>query len=201
MSPATQLVTGLAIALLSACASTPDAPLRTADWERHQQKLDALEQYTVSGKVALRTPQQAETATLLWQQSGDTTHLELSGPLGLGASTIESDGTTVEIRKGEEVSRWRLDDPNLSTHQGLPLPLAALNHWLKGIPAPQLAIEGVELDPQSGLPQWLKQDSWTVSYQSFGQFEGFILPTRLEIQGEQSELKLILRQWRQLGPQ
>ncbi len=194
-------VTTLGILLISACASTPDDPLTAASWERHQQKLDALEQYTVSGKVALRTPEQSETATLLWRQTGRATRLELSGPLGLGASTIVSDGATVEIRKGEDISRWKLNDPALATNQGLPLPLAALNHWLKGVPAPQLDIEGVELDPQSGLPRWLQQDNWTVSYQSFGQFEGYILPTRLEIQGDQSELKIILRQWRQLGAQ
>lgn len=186
--------------LLTACAGLPESTRGTQAWNEHRARLDALDHFTASGKIALRTAEQAESASLVWQQQGAASHLQLSGPMGLAATTIDSDGRQLEIRRGEEYSRWDIDDPDMDGTPAWNLPLKALPHWLKGAPAPGLPLHSLQLDDQGQLPQQFQQQGWTVVYESFGSFESFQLPTRLRVFRHETSARIILRQWQDLGP-
>lgn len=193
--PAAALLLGL---LLVACAGTPPTP-PSQDWAQRQGRLTALDHFTASGKIALRSKDQAESGSLLWQQVGPATHIRLSGPMGLAATTVDSDGQVLELRQGEEYSRWRLDDPAIAPGSGWDLPLGALAYWLRGVPAPGLALQELQLDPQGVLPVMFRQDGWTVRYSDFAAFQGYTLPTRLEAHRHDSSARVILREWRDLS--
>lgn len=197
MSPARAAATFLLSLLLAACASAPSVP--PVDWEQQQTQLAALDHFTASGKIALRSADRAESGSLLWQQAGRATHIRLAGPMGLAATTVDSDGDVLELRQGEEFSRWRLDDPDMAPGSTWDIPLGALVYWLKGIPAPGLPVEALQFGPQGGPPVMLRQDGWTVRYSDFANFQGYLLPTRLEAQRENSSARIILREWRDLS--
>jgi outer membrane lipoprotein LolB len=183
--------------MLAACASAPSvAPV---DWEQQQARLAALDHFTASGKIALRSADQAESGSLLWQQAGNATHIRLAGPMGLAATTVDSDGEVLELRQGEEYSRWRLDDPAIAQDSTWDIPLGALVYWLKGMPAPGLAVEALQFGSNDGLPMMLRQDGWTIQYGDFATFQGYTLPTRLEARREDSSARIILREWRDLS--
>ncbi len=181
--------------LLSACSALQQPQDVNQSWALHSAQLAKLEHWTASGKVALRTPQQSESASLSWRQHGNSTQLRLSGPLGLNNTTIDSDGLQLEIRQGQEYSRWRLDDPALQDSNTLHLPMRGLHYWLKGVPAPQLAPASITLDEAGRLPRTIQQAGWTVEYLDFQQFEGFMLPTRLRLYRDETSARIILRQW------
>ena len=188
----------LSLLLLAACAGT--GPVQTTgDWQRQQALMASLSHFTASGKIALRTAEQAETGSLLWQQLGQATHIRLSGPMGLAATTVDSDGEVLEVRRGEDYSRWDLDRAAAEGRATWDLPLAALAHWLKGVPAPDLPIETLDLDVNAGLPRRFVQDGWEVSYQDFDEFQGFTLPTRIEASRDSTRSRIILRQWKDLS--
>jgi outer membrane lipoprotein LolB len=180
---------------LSACSAIQQPQPDSQTWAAHRAQLAQLEGWTTSGKVALRSPQQAESGSLLWRQQGQVTHIELSGPLGFNSTTIDSDGQQLEIRQGDDYSRWQLDDPRLQENDGWHLPLRALHYWLKGIPAPQWPLESLVLDAGGHLPSELRQRGWTVQYQGYRQFDSFTLPTRLSLQQGDTSARIILRQW------
>ena len=146
-----------AIALLAGCAGLPEPGAPTADWQAQRDSIDAVRYFTASGKVALRTAEQAENATLIWQQLGESSHLRLSGPMGISATTVDSNGRQVVIRQGGETRRWDIDDPALQYAPGLHLPLQALPHWVKGVPAPGMDLDALQLDQAGRLPQHLQQ--------------------------------------------
>jgi len=184
------------LVLLAGCAGMEQRPPGTAGWQVHSAQLAALQQWTASGKLAVRTSDASESATLVWRQDRQDTHLQLSGPLGMGATTIDSDGQRLDIHHGDEVQTLDISTPDaILLNTGWDLPLPALAHWLKGQPAPDAEIQRLELDPHTELLQNLQQDEWEVSYEKYGQFGDFTLPTRLQVQRGATRVKVVISHW------
>ncbi len=93
----------LLLLLVAGCAGLGQREPTSAGWQAHSQQLAMLQRWTASGKLAVRTADAAESAGLVWQQHDQDTHLQLSGPLGVGATTIYSDGQRLDIRQGDEL--------------------------------------------------------------------------------------------------
>lgn len=196
MKRQTQLLLVLAILLLAGCAGpnvrVPDHP----SWAEHSAELQLLERWKIEGKLALRSPEQAESATMRWSQQGATTHLSLTGPLGVNATTIHSDGRLLEIQQGDQRSRWDLSDPALlESKTGWDLPLQALPYWLKGIASPDLPVQSLALNPEQTLLQSLQQDNWLVTYEDYDSFGEHRMPTRLRIRRAATSVRVIIRDW------
>ncbi|MFV8816694.1 lipoprotein insertase outer membrane protein LolB [Haliea sp. E17] len=183
------------LVLLSACSMTRGPEVSAAMDVQRQAHLLALAQWQAQGKIALRSAEHSESGNLDWRQDGAHTHLQLSGPMGLSATTVDSDGRYLSVRQGDEVQRWSLEDSALDAHNPWQLPLASLHYWLKGIPAPDAPVDALQSDPLTRLPAQLQQQGWTVDYQDYGQFGGLWLPTRLQLQRADTRARIILRQW------
>lgn len=182
--------------LLAACAGQPVHTPVDSNWQQHSAKLRELTQWSAEGKLALRTPEQSESASLYWRQTGVITRLQLSGPLGAAATTLYSNGQTLEIRQGEELSIWDLTDTGaLARETGWDLPLTALPHWIKGLPAPDIGIQDIQMGPDPARIEVLKQDDWEIRYEAYEEFSTLMLPTRLHIQREETTVRLIIRDW------
>ena len=182
--------------LLSACAGQLPRPATETSWEEHRVRLQALTHWDATGKLALRTSELSESASLEWRQQGDSSTLHLSGPLGVSATTVYSDGASLVIRQGEETHTLDLSDPlDFERRTGWDLPLQALPHWLKGIPAPDLAVQHMAVGQDPTLLQTLQQDDWEVRYEQYAQFELFRLPTRLTIRRATTTVRVIIRDW------
>ncbi len=182
--------------LLTACAGPDRREVTSAGWAAHKETVQLLQHWSASGKLALRSSTASESATLNWRQQEQQTHLELRGPLGVGATTIHSDGLQLDIYRGEEHRTVDISSPRaIKENTGWELPLAALPYWLKGIPSPAYPIEALELDPQTQLLSKLQQDSWEIHYGKYEKFQQFVLPTRLDIQRNGTSVRLIIRQW------
>jgi len=185
-----------ALLLLAGCAGQDTRDAGQRSWVEHSGQLQQLQQWTASGKLALRTDQRAESATIQWRQQGHDTQLQLSGPMGLSATTIHSDGQRVEIRQGDELRTLDISTPDaIVRNTGWDLPLGALPYWLKGIPSPNSRIQLLELDPATNRARTLMQDDWEVHYRQYGQFDGFTLPTDLRIQRATTSGRVIIRDW------
>jgi outer membrane lipoprotein LolB len=184
------------LALLSACAGISQQQPSSAGWKTHSEQLAALQRWTANGKLALRTAEASESASIVWEQHHLNTHLQLSGPLGIGATTIDSDGQRLDIRQGDDFHSIDISTPDaIVMNTGLDLPLNALTHWLKGLPAPNSKLQSFELNPQTELLQSLQQDDWDVQFQRYGEFQGYILPTRMQIERGTTRAKIVISSW------
>jgi len=151
--------------------------------------------------VPCKLPSAAALLLLLAACAGQPVHtpverLQLSGPLGAAATTLYSNGQTLEIRQGEELSTWDLTDTGaLARETGWDLPLTALPHWIKGLPAPDIGIQDIQMGPDPARIEVLKQDDWEIRYEAYEEFSALMLPTRLHIQREDTTVRLIIRDW------
>ncbi len=182
--------------LLAACAGQQTKQPGDENWQQHSDRLRELTRWSAEGKLALRTPEQSESASLNWYQTGVITRLQLSGPLGTAATTLYSNGQILEIRQGEEISSWDLTDTSALTREtGWSLPLLALPHWIKGVPAPDIEIQDMQMGPDPARIETLRQDNWDIRYEAYAEFGTFTLPTRLHIQRDDTSVRVIIREW------
>ena len=81
----------------------------------------------------------------------------------------------------------------------LDLPVSNLLWWIRGLPAPE-SRSRITLDSESHLAQ-LEQDGWKVEYQRYVEQNGYALPERLKLYGQDLEVTLVIKDWqpRQLG--
>lgn len=186
--------------LLAACTVQPVKHPADVNWQQHSARLRELTHWSAEGKLALRSPDQSESASINWYQTGVITRLQLSGPLGATATTLYSNGRTLEIRRGEELSTWDLTDTHaLERETGWDLPLLALPHWIKGLPAPDIDIQEIHMGPDPARIEMLKQDNWEIRYEAYAQFSDIALPTRLRIQRNNTTVRVIIRNWQISG--
>ena len=192
--------TALLLLILTACAGQQVQPPDAANWQQHSDALRGLTNWSAEGKLALRTPDQSESASLNWHQTGVITRLQLSGPLGAAATTLYSDGKTLEVRQGAELSSWDLTDTSaLERQTGWDLPLQSLPHWIKGLPAPGSDIQEIQMGPDQTRIEVLKQNNWEIHYEAYAAFGALTLPTRLHLQRAGTTVRFIIRDWQTSG--
>ncbi len=189
-----RLITALLLsALLAACTTTPNVT-SNPPWPERKQRLQALAEWQAEGKIALRNGAAAESANLLWQQNQEFTELQLSGPLGMAATRIFSDGKLLTIEQDGTREVMDISTPAaIRLNTGWDLPLASLPFWMKGIPNPELA--ATDMTVVQELLTHLVQDGWSVDFANYREVDGYQLPTRLEVTRADTRARLIIRQW------
>ncbi len=174
------------LAALSACTTQPSAPTVADNWIQHQETVAALSNWEFSGKVAIKTAAGADSARLHWLQQGDQLRLEISGPVGFKKIIFERDGSRL---KGFRNKQWQA----LEAELGWPLPLELLPWWLRGLPAPEVAITSRHLE--DGRLQELRQDGWTLHYLAYATVDGISLPSSIRFKRDEVGGKILLKRW------
>ncbi len=152
---------GLAL-LLAACTS---APYRAADpeaaWQERRDRLSAIDGWIVTGRVAIRTEEEAWHATLHWVQRHDAFRIRLIAPLGQGTVQIAGDDGRVILRTSENRVYRAVDAESLLTDTlGWSVPVKGLRFWLTGLDDPYGPPPERRLD-MSGRLEQLDQSGWT----------------------------------------
>ena len=182
------------LALLSACATQPQHIPDQTSWHDARASLEAFDEWLMRGKLAVRTPSTSESANLSWQQQGNLAELELSGPLGAGATRITADERWLLIDAGDDQQRYDISATDvIEARLGWPLPVTALPFWVRGVPAP--GDLPAELDTNNGELSGFVQDGWTVSYSGWQQQANLKLPTRVTLTNGTVPARLLIRDW------
>ena len=182
------------VVLLAGCAGVPEPPTLPGDWQRRADRLAALDQWNLRGRIAVKTDVDAFNGTLVWTQADDFLSLTFRAPLGVGGFHLVGDrrGLTLQMSNGEE---WQLTDPEreLQERIGWSVPLDDLRFWILAVPA-----EGeseLEYD-DAGRLQRLYQDGWQVSYSAYKQVQDEWMPHRFVVEAAGIRLRLAVDRWR-----
>lgn len=169
-------------------------------WREHKQQLSTLDGWQINGKVGIRAPKDSGSGTLFWLQRQDYYDIRLSGPLGRGAARLTGRPGAVVLEVANQ-GRFEAQNPEslLAEQLGWELPVSHLVWWVRGLPAPDSKSQ-LTLDGDSRLAA-LKQDGWSVEYLSYIEQNGYWLPGRLKLHGQNIDVTVVVKDWqpRQLG--
>lgn len=191
----------LVIALAGALAGTQTGcgllsarPAAATEWQARQDALRQVEEWSIKGRIAIRTEREAGAGALYWSQRRDEYRVRVAAPLGGGTYELAGDGSGGILRAPHQVVRGEDAAALLQRQTGLRLPMADLAHWIKGIPAPARPIDQLELDENNRLRD-LAQAGWTVRYKRYLDVGGLNLPGRLDLSNEHVRVRLSVREW------
>lgn len=211
------------VMILSGCAGPTVSSGRVGDvveatgdrkeFEARARSLGALANWSLDGKMALRTEEQGWTVGVRWLQRGERFRIRLSGPLGRNSAELlggvggvvltDADGKRFFASSADELVR---------RHTEWNLPVSGLLHWVRGMTNPAVAVSALELDAESRARQ-IKQDGWQVDYLEYHPHGSAAvslganaddrvadrLPRRLEFAAEGIDVTLVVSNWRFVG--
>lgn len=180
--------------MLAGCQTVPIAPAPTVAWSVRRPALQTLSRFGLNGRVAVAVGNQGFNAGVRWAQSGATTRLTLTGPLGAGGVEVTADGGNLSVitssgkRMGNAAAREELQDK-----LGFEPPLTSIRYWVLGVPDPGTPAS-VRLDSQQRLTE-LTQDGWQVEYTSYMPVGAEWLPRLLTLRRAGVRVRMIVEAW------
>ena len=167
--------------------------------EQQQQRVLKIDQWNITGRVALKTASNGGHADLFWQQRSPQEYdIKLVAPLGAGSSIIQArkHGVTLSTSDGQQYYEADIDTL-LSRVEDMPFPVTGLRYWIRGVPSPASASRLLEWNEQ-GLLSLLEQDGWRVDLRSYKQAGRYNLPNKVFLSradDEEIDVRLVIRQW------
>lgn len=179
MPPWRNALAGLCLALLAACATTPAS-------------LPAGASFELTGRVAVRSDQEAASGRLFWRHGPAFDDLIISTPLGQGIAEITRRAERYTLTTADS-RRVTASDPEALTAQALGwrLPLAGLPDWVRGQAYPRAESE-VRFG-QNARPELIRQLGWVIEYLAYDDQAG--LPSRLRLTRDGLDIRLTIDSW------
>lgn len=175
--------------LLAGCAALPGG-------SGEQPKRDALTDFSLEGRFALRYEDKNYSGRLSWRHLDSHNELLLSSPFGQGLAEIVSEPQHARLTLSDG-KVYEAGDTEMLTRQvlGYPLPLTQLTDWVRG----RAAGGEVERDSFGRLLQ-LRHEAWTIDY-DYADDDRQAPPSRIFAKNAGGiELRLRIDQWRSLAP-
>ena len=202
---AVHVASGLVACLvLAACAGRTirEAPpvaatAAMATQEAREAALQADDEWTLAGRVALANGDRGGSGRLDWRQSGERFAVSLSAPitrqswrLGAGPDGATLEGLEGGPRQGPDAAGLLLRST------GWQIPLEARPAWLRGARAPGLGQATLAFGVDGRLAR-MEQGGWTITYSEWGVAgtSGVVLPHRLEAVRGDARVRLVVDAW------
>jgi len=196
---------------LFGCASSQvkEVASEKIDWQHQQQVLQKVKQWSINGRIAVQTNNDGGQADYSWQQLNTTDYkIHLQAPLGAGTTWINGDARGVSLRTSSGDALYDTDvDKLMLQMNGWPLPVSGLRYWVLGLPSGSSAYSVSEW-AINGLPRVMLQDGWRIEFRRYKKVSGILVPHKLFIRrvglqnigdlennGEDIDVRLIIRQW------
>ena len=180
--------------LLGGCSQT--LPPQNLPWQTHLQKIENLNEWSFSGKIAIITPQERHSLNIHWQQSYNDFHITLTTFLGGTIFELKKYQGMTEIIDNEGNHFYGENTENLVKQlSGFIIPVNALQQWIKGNPSKATYQLNTTNQVASIVGNDAKNAAWTITYSDYQYPQGIALPHKLQLNHEDIRLKFAISQW------
>jgi len=167
----------------------------TKAYQDRTAKISANVEWALVGKISLDDGDQGGSGRLQWDVKPGHSELDFHGALGRGAWHLQigPEGVLLKMADGTEQTAAGVSEL-IQDHMGWPVPLEALQWWVRGLAAPGV-VENEQLGTD-GLLISLRQFGWNVEFNRYDSFGDVALPIRLNATRDNYRVKLAISRWR-----
>ncbi len=176
--------------LISACSTQPKGPITPPP-----SSVEAISHWETSGRVGIRTENDAISGNFDWQKTPSTFSLNIIGPFGQGATSLKktTEGKVTLAYENTQVTGTSAAEL-LQQELGWAFPVEQVTYWIRGLASPYSPAR-IERDSTTDNVSNIKQDGWVISYRNFSQVNGLLLPQRMQVSNPPFNVNLIINQW------
>lgn len=181
---------------LTGCTSmSPPAPATSnVTWQARQPLLSKLQNWQLSGKLAIITAKDSGSANVDWTEHAGRYTISLYGPLGANAITLKGTPSLVTMKTSDgKTATAHTPEELLAQQWGWHLPLSYIKYWVRGLPVPHVAAQNT-FDGAHRLAT-LSQQGFRIQYQGYTTANGLELPQRMVITSSSIKSKIIIYRW------
>lgn len=183
---------------LNACTGVTvkdPSPGDKAFYQDRTDKLAAVAEWGLKGKISLDDGDQGGSGKLQWDVGPDESELGFHGAMGRGAWNLKMgpEGARLKLADGTEQTATDVNEL-IREHVGWPVPLGALQWWARGLAAPGM-VDDEQFGPK-GLLLSLSQFGWNVDFNRYDSIGEVELPIRLNATRDNYRVKLAISSWR-----
>ena len=186
--------------ILTGCASNSSQlkPVIPLSAQQRQLQLEQLQEFTLTGALGVKAPQESVSGSLNWQQQGPYFQASMTNFVGISIFELETDALGATVKADGETHKAQSASALLDYLSGWSLPIEEMPLWLKGVASAESFNH--QWDAQGRLTSFTLKDSqqrdWQVSYVAFFP-DALALPQeiRLKAQADGSSIKLVVRKW------
>lgn len=187
------LVSALTVFTLSGCQLITQQPTLSSQQLESGQQASPSNQFSLQGKIGVRTPEQSGSAYYTWVQNQADFNIQLNGILGMGKTIIEAQDGKVSLNSAK-TGLITAESPEelLEQATGWVAPITALVDWVQARPAtPQAKIEK---DASQRISQ-IVEEGWTVdlSYQDDAQLPNKLVLVQQLAADQQNRVTLLIQ--------
>lgn len=191
------LIVACCLIVLTSCATlpAPEAPKNESiSWDSRSSSLAKIKNWNLQGLVAIRTPKDAFSASMKWQQQARQYTILLSGPMGTSATQLIGSDHSVELTTADG-KKFNAASPEtlLAQQLGWQIPVSHLYYWIRGIPVPGLPANK-HVDGFNHLTE-LTQDGFRIQYLRYSEVDHMDLPSKIYLNNRTLNVKIIISQW------
>ncbi|WP_175514115.1 lipoprotein insertase outer membrane protein LolB [Oceanisphaera psychrotolerans] len=185
------LVFTFALLWLSGCAyQAQEAP--AGSWQAQKTTLTQLQQWQLSARLGIITPDERGSLSLFWRQDRDDYRMNLTNVVGKRVFDLTRRQGQIMLTDHEGQQHQATDARELVLRlTGWDLPVEQLSYWIKGLPGEQ---DQVEYDAD-GRPNTILAHGWKLRYLGYTRIDGLWLPSRLDLTHNDTTLRLAISQW------
>ena len=187
---------------MAGCGSVPDKPTsqpvledREALWQQRQQQLGAIAAFAMKGRLGLKTPDDAWSASIQWAQKEALYKMRIIAPLGQGTYELTGGNGQVSLLTAEDET-YQADDPDtlMQGTLGWSVPVTGMRYWIIGLPDPEAGTERLLLD-EFGRIEQLQQDGWSVEISRYQDYQQYQLPAKIEMINQDLKVRIVIKDW------
>ncbi len=170
---------------------------RTESWWYRQQKLQQLDSWVATGRVAITTRDEGWNGTLHWKQFSDGYEIKIIAPFGNGTVMLKGNSAGVTLYPDDAPPEYSDDATRLLTKRlGWYVPVESLKYWMLGLPDPDSDQQDfvIELD-NGGRLSGLVQSGWQVQFLRYQQVDGDELPDKIFLENGELSIRVVVQDW------
>lgn len=181
-----------AILSLAACATAPGVAPERAPAQFAPDRV----RFELDGRIGVQHGDEGMSGLLRWLHAPATDEIWFSSPLGSSVAMLVRDEDGVELVTGRDPPRRAATAEELTRAAlGWDLPLAGLEHWILGRPAPDPDPARIERDAGSGRLTRLVQDGWNIEFRRYLDTEWGALPALMYLEYGSLQIRLAVDRW------
>lgn len=179
--------------LLAGCAAKREVVRAPAGDTTRATAVAGVSRWGFDGRIAVSNGNDGGSGRIAWRQDGERLDITIRAPVSGQTWRLVGDRALGYELSGTKREPVRDADAEalLARETGWRVPVAALERWVRGLPAGAARPRFNE----DGLPAQLREAGWTIEYRRFDTARTPALPTRIVARNGLLQVRLAIASW------